>query len=206
MKITLKKVHSCLIICIVLLVFPSGNTYAQDSPSAATKNTWYASGLLNMDYSFPQHEGYYTDKSASLLEFNARALWFAFDGLGAGIDAEFNYFDHEHFSDVNIGIGPRAAYFLRLTEWQKKLLPYIGCSFFYTWNDTDPGQRETGWRLELGLGISPLIGNHLTIPVELGFSTDRLTIDHDKEGTNATTNSRIYLKVGIGGFLWKKSE
>lgn len=197
------KMYKLLAFCLILFVLAPGFTYAQETIKAAKQNTWYAAGLFNMHYLMPRDEGDYTEEGAFSLNINPRVLWYAFDGLGVGVDAEFYYFNG-HFSDVNIGIGPRAAYFLRHTEWQKQLMPHVGCSFLYMSNDVDPGATETGWRLKLGLGVSPVIGGHLTVPVELGFVTEQMTTDHEKAGSYTATSSRIYLEVGIGAFLWKK--
>ena len=72
----------------------------------------------------------------------------------------------------------------------------------FFWNDIDPGTNEYGWSFKLGLGISPLIGGHLTVPVELGFVTENLTNEHPKGESFTHTDSRIFLEVGIGAFFW----
>jgi len=58
---------------------------------------------------------------------------------------------------------------------------------------------SNGWRLKLGVGVSPVIGTKGTMPVELGFQTDSWTYDE-----HTSSSSRIYLEVGFGAFLWKK--
>jgi len=147
------KVFSRLSICLVLFAFLSGVADAQESTGAATQGTWYVAGMFNMHYQLPRDEGDYTEEGALSLNISPRLQWFAMDGLAVGADVEFSYSSHEDFSDVNIGIGPRISYFLRQTEWQKQLMPHIGCTFLYVTNDVDPGAEETGWRLKIGIGI-----------------------------------------------------
>ena len=196
------RVFSCLSICLVLFAFSYGIADAQESTGAASQNSWYAAGMFNMHYQLPSDEGDYTEEGALSLDISPRLQWFAMDGLAVGADVEFSYFTHENFSDVNIGIGPRVSYFLRQTEWQRQLMPHIGCTFLYVTNDVDPGAEETGWRLKLGIGISPVIGGHLAVPVELGFMTERLTREINTEESYTETNNRLYLEVGIGAFIW----
>jgi hypothetical protein len=196
------KMFRCLSICLVLSTFAIGLAYAQAENRAAAQNTWHVTGLFSMHYHLPVDEGEYVEEGALMLDVNPRVLWFPIDGLGLGVDADFYYFG-SHFTDFNLGIGPRVAFYPRWPEQQSQLMPHVGCSFQYVMNEVDPGATETGWRLKLELGVSPVIGGHLAVPVELGFVVERLTTDYSKEDSFTATSVRIYLESGIGAFLWK---
>jgi hypothetical protein len=82
-------------------------------------------------------------------------------------------------------------------------MPYAGATFMYLMSSRKYGGggeavTSNGWRLKLGVGVSPVIGTKGTMPVELGFQTDSGTDEH------TSSSSRIYLEVGFGAFLWKK--
>lgn len=198
------KMYRCLSICFVLSVFAAGLAYAQTDTKAATQNTWHVAGLFSMHYQLPSDEGVYTEEGVLALDINPLMLWFPIDGLGVGVDANFYYFTG-HFTAINFAIGPRVTYYLRRPEQQIQLLPYVGCSFQYLLNDVDPGASETGWRLKLGLGISPVFGRHLTVPVEFGYMAHHISSDYGSISYSQTT-SRIYLECGIGAFLWPKNH
>ena len=198
------KMYRCLSICLVLSFFSTGLAYSQTDTKAATRNTWQAAGLFSMYYQFPIDEGDYVEEGILTLDINPRALWFPIDGLGVGVDANFFYLTG-HFTDLNLGFGPYVAYYLRRSEQQIQLMPYVGCSFQYLLNDVDPGASETGWRLKLGLGISPVFGRHLTVPVEFGYMAHHISSDYGSISYSQTT-SRIYLECGIGAFLWPKNH
>ncbi len=191
-----------LSICLVLSVFAIGLAYAQADTRAGAKHTWHVAGQFGMHYILPVAESTYTEEGALALGINPQVLWFPIDGLGVGVDAGFSYFT-SHFTDFSLGIGPRVAYYLRQPGKTSQLMPHVGCSFQYVMNDVDPGASETGWSLKLGLGVSPVIGGHVAVPVELGYVTERLT-RQEPEGSFASTSGRIYLESGIGAFLWKK--
>jgi len=189
-------------IYLVLFSFTIGLVYAQADTKAATQNTWNVSGMFSAHYNMPRDEGDYTEEGALMLNVNPRALWFPINGLGIGVDADFSYFNG-HFTDFNLAVGPSVAYYLKRPGVLNQLLPYAGCSFQYLMNDVDPGAEETGWSLKLGLGISPVFGGHVAVPVELGYVAYHLSSDYGGESFSQTS-SRIYLECGIGAFLWKK--
>ena len=199
------RMYRCLCICVLLLSFATGLAYAQADSMAATQNSWYVTGLFRLHYRLPIDEGEYVEEGTLSLDVNPRVLWFPADGFGVGVDADFYYFG-SHFTDLNLGIGPRMAFFLDYPAQKDQLMPHIGGSFQYVMNDVNPGAiTEAGWRLRLELGISPVIGGYMAVPVELGFMAERLTSDYNLEpGRNYTlTSFRIYLETGIGAFLWK---
>ena len=188
--------------CLVLSVFVISLASAQAGSRAATRNTWHVASQFGMYYALPIDEGEYVEEGALMLDVNPRVLWFPVDGLGVGIDAGFYYFTG-HFTDFSLGIGPRVAYYLRRPGQKSQLMPHVGCSFQYVLNDVDPGASETGWNLKLGLGVSPVIGGHVAVPVELGYILYHRSSDYGEENYSHTAG-RIYLESGIGAFLWKK--
>lgn len=191
-------------ICLVLFLFTIGLASAQTDNKAAAQNTWYIAGMLSMHYRLPIDEGDYTEEGAFALNINPRALWFPIDGLGVGIDADFYYFT-VYFTDLGIGIGPRVVYHLKRPGLLNQLMPYAGCSFQYLMDDVDPGATKTGWSLKLALGISPVFGGHVAVPIELGYVAHHLSSDYGSTSFSHTT-SRIYLECGIGAFFWKKDR
>ncbi len=86
-------------------------------------------------------------------------------------------------------------------------MPYAGATFMYLMSSYKYGESDptttNGWRLKLGVGVSPVVGTKGTMPVELGFQTDSQTYG-EGEYKHTSTSSKIYLEVGFGAFLWKK--
>ncbi|MCD4827903.1 MAG: outer membrane beta-barrel protein [Candidatus Cloacimonetes bacterium] len=196
MRLVSKKLD-CFVICLVLFIFAAVPLFAQDDSKAATQHTWHVSGMFSSFYHFADDDD---DDGSLMLNFNPGALWFVIDGLGIGADADLYHFN-SYFNHTNLSIGPRVAWYFRQHELLDRLIPYAGCSFHYVNNDADFGSTETGWRTKLGIGISPLLGDIITVPVEFGFMIDKLTQDFDKEDSYTATNKRIYLVVGFGAFL-----
>ena len=87
-SILMVNLYKSLCICLVLFFVLSGIARAQDNIKTATQNTWYAAGMFNMHYNMPRDEGDYTEDGALSLNISPRVLWYAFDGLGVGVDAE----------------------------------------------------------------------------------------------------------------------
>lgn len=201
MKPLSKTVNKYLILCIALFLIISNICYAQKEKScAASTNSWYVSGMFSMYYNLPIQEDDYTEDGFLILNINPRVIWFPADGFGAGIDADF-YYSSADFGETNFGIGPRITYFLKNNEDLKKWMPYAGVSFQYLRNHMEVGDTETGWRLKIGVGISPIFGQHLTIPLEVGFLTEQLKSENSKEISYTNKISRIYIEIGLGAFL-----
>lgn len=192
--------QKCIGICIILCIFTIGLASAQADSKAATKNTWYFTSMFSAHYRLPIEEADYTEEGALSLDINPRVLWFPTDGLGIGIDTDLYYYTGQ-FNHLNLSIGPSAAYYLKRPGILTQLMPYAGCSFQYLMNDVNPGASETGWGLKFGLGISPIIGENVALPVELGYVTHHITLDYGDESSSKTTDW-IYLEFGIGVFLW----
>ena len=119
------------------------------------------------------------------------------------MDADFYHFN-SYFDHTNISIGPRIVFYYRGHEKVKNLIPNAGISVHYVVNDADFGTDENGWRFKVGIGISPLFGNHLTVPIEFGLMSERLTQDYYEEDSLTETHYRLFLEMGFGAFLWKE--
>jgi len=193
-----------LSICLVLSLLAVGFACAQNNTKAATQNTWQVAGLFSMHYQLPRDEGEYDEEGVFTLDVEPQILWFPIDGLGLGVETDL-YYLNGHFKDMELAIGPRLTYYLRRSERQRQLLPYVGCSFQSLMNDLDPGAVEMGWSLKLGVGISPAVGGHLTVPVELGYLVHHLESEYGSI-SYSNTSSRIYLECGVGAFLWRKDR
>lgn len=172
-------------------------TFAQDIMGPASKNTFFTSGIIDIYTGFVQDE-----ETAWAIEFSNRTLWFPVKGLGIGTDADVNFFN-SHFNSVTLGLGPRIAYYLAISERLQQLLPNLGCSVQYVLYDLTPGFRESGWRFNVGLGTSLMIGKHLTLPIEIGFIADRTKSEEFEGKEMKYEQNRIYLKIGLGAFFWK---
>jgi len=61
-----------------------------------------------------------------------------------------------------------------------------------------PSSTSSGYRVRAALGAAPMIGEHGTAFLELGFQTQSLK----RSGTSQTSN-KIYLEGGFGAFLFK---
>lgn len=184
-------------ICLALLIFATAN--AQVDIGAADRNTWNVAGMFSTHYILPVED---SEEGALAVNFSPRVLWFPVDRFGIGVDAGFYYFSGE-FKDVGLAVGPSVAYYLKRPGILSELMPYAGCSVQYLRNFVDPGATETGWSLKLGLGVSPVFGDHIALPVEVGYLTHHLSSDYQGESFSQTTRS-IYLEFGIGAFFWKE--
>jgi hypothetical protein len=211
-----------LSICLVLSLFAVGVAFAQVNIKAAARNTWHVAGLLGMGYNLPTDtlEGTDSEDGSFNANFSPRVLYFPIDGLGVGADANLA-FSANYIDSTNVGIGPRVAFYLRspLRRYPSACcltpcvgpdgwwMPNAGVSFLYLMNSTKYGESDpntsNGWRLKVGVGVSPVIGTKGTMPVELGFMTESITREIYEGETETNTSSRIYLEAGFGAFLWK---
>jgi hypothetical protein len=180
----------------MLAVMATGATRVWGAQHAAARRTWYAAGMASAGYQLPS-----AGEGEDLFRLNLapRVLYFPLDGLGVGADADFEYVSH-YTTLGSIGIGPRAAYYLRRSAW----MPFAGASFLYLHNGEGlfPGVgTEAGWQLSAGIGVSPVVGSHGTLPVELSFAPRSLTSDYGGGETETNRTSTIGLEVGLGFFL-----
>jgi hypothetical protein len=184
-----------LAVVLMLLVLASGAARAWDSGQAAARGTWHAAGMASAGYQLPSAEG----EDLLALNLAPRVLYFPLDGLGLGADAGFGFVSH-YTTLRSIGIGPRAAYYFRRSAW----MPFAGLSFLFLHNSEallSGIGTEVGWQLKAGLGVSPVVGNHGTLPVELSFTTRSLKRDYGEAETKIIRISMLGLEVGLGFFL-----
>lgn len=207
------------ILCISLTVLAAGTAVAQVKNNAAKPGSWMVSGSAAMDYYLSSSSGEDTPNKGFQLSLYPRVLYFAFmPGLGLGIDGHLGWYKNS-YTNTSIGIGPRVAYYVRMENTRYPSgccltpfvgrdgwwLPFAGASFLYLTESNKYGQSTTtanGWLFKAGLGVSPLIGTHGTMPVELGFRTESMT-SGEGESESTAKSSGIYLEVGFGAFLWK---
>jgi hypothetical protein len=127
----------------------------------------------------------------------AKNTWLVAGGFGMNYTLPVDEGEYTEEGALALGIHPLALWF-----------PIdglgVGVDAGFVMSDLDPGASETGWRLKLGLGLTPVVGGHVAVPVEVGYMTERLTSEYGEEGTVTVTTSRIYLESGLGAFLWKK--
>lgn len=204
MSIQRKKKILVFLFLITVFCFKSSDLlYAQDNSQAAMKHSWHVGGVFSGYHHFGNSEKENELDESQIIKFNPRVLWYVINGLGIGMDADLYHFN-SYFDHTNISFGPRVAYYYMAHEKIQYLIPNIGLSLHYVYNDADFGINETGWRFKFGLGISPLLGDHLTIPIELGLMSERLTQDYYEDESLMVTNNRLFLEVGFGAFLWKE--
>ncbi|MCX6844945.1 MAG: hypothetical protein NTX53_22010 [candidate division WOR-3 bacterium] len=148
------------------------------------------------------------------LNFAPRVLYFLMDGLGAGLEASASYFA-DGYKTTGVAVGPRIAYYLVQTNTKYPRaccltpyfgpgwwMPFAGLSVLYLTNRDDYGgtiSTSNGWLARIGAGMSPLIGDRGTMPIEVGYEMQSV-----KYGASpAQSRSRVYLEVGFGAFLFK---
>ena len=148
------------------------------------------------------------------LNFAPRALYFLMDGLGAGLEANVSYFA-DGYKETGLAVGPRIAYYLvqRDTKYPTACcltpyfgsgwwMPYAGLSVLYLSDRYESGGNAStfsGWRARIGVGMSPLIGDRGTMPIEIGYEMQSTKYS----GSTAQSRSKVYLEVGFGAFLFK---
>jgi len=185
---------SSRIVVLALAVLATGAAGAWDAGHAAARGTWYAAGMASTRYQLPSEEG----EDLFVLNLAPRVLFFPLDGFGLGAGAGFAFISH-YTTEREIDVGPRAAYYLRRSPW----MPYAGLSFEYVHNSmaqVSGIDAETGWQLGAAIGVSPVVGSHGTLPVELSYTFRSLTRPTPEGSENARV-STLGLEVGLGFFL-----
>jgi len=195
-------VLALLLVCALAL--------GQSVSRAGYKGGFLVSGQAGASMIFHNEE---TDAMNTELSLNLapRALYFLMDGLGAGLEADASYFA-DGYKETGIAVGPRIAYYLVQTNTKYPRaccltpyvgpgwwMPFVGLSVLYLSDRTESGSDVTlssGWLARIGVGISPLIGDRGTMPIELGY-------EMKNPSATAQTRSRVYLEVGFGAFLFK---
>jgi len=202
-----------------LLVAASVLLVPEALAGAADKNSFFVSGQAGLNYYLKS--GNPEDSQTSGLDLNIvpRLLYFPVKSIGVGGEANF-YTYMNSSKQTSIAIGPRAAYYLKpdashypraccLTPWfggnSSFWMPFVGVSLMYLMNRASySGYTSTasGYLGRVGVGAAPLIGDHGTAFVELGFQTQSLTYSGGSFAS-AQTSNKIYLEAGFGAFLFK---
>ncbi|MEO0085218.1 MAG: hypothetical protein ABIK37_01165 [candidate division WOR-3 bacterium] len=192
----------------------AGTAFAADYNCAGRAGGFLVSGQGSVNFYLKSGEPEDTPTEGFRINLVPRALYFLIDGLGAGLDLGLDYYTNDYKS-TDLAIGPRVAYYFmlpnrrysrgglaRYTGGEFWLMPFAGATVQYlnqTMSYSGGSMTSSGFRARAGVGISPLIGSHGTMPVELGFQHQSL-----KYGSSTTTSNQIYLEAGFGAFLWKK--
>jgi hypothetical protein len=212
---------------LLALVLITGAASAQITSKAARAGGWMLSGQAGFRYYLPSSDGEFDTQTSGLsLNLAPRLLFFLADGLGAGGELGLGYSSSKagayEMKSTSLAIGPRLAYYLRnatrhypracclapLIDPDGWWLPFGGITLQYLSDLYDYGTVEQTWsgfRARAGVGVSPLIGTHGTMPVELGFQYQTLSADVG-EVTQTQKSSTIYLEVGFGAFLFRQPE
>jgi len=210
-----RTVVAALLVAASVLLVPQ----AQAGP--ADKASFFMSGQLGLNYYLKS--GHPEDSQTSGLDLTIapRLLYFPVKSIGVGGEANLYLYSNDS-KQTNIAIGPRAAYYLKpdashypraccLTPWfggnSSYWMPYVGVSLLLLMNRYSytgyPATTASGYRGRLGVGAAPMIGDHGTAFVELGFQTQSLKNSGASFASNHTSN-QIYIEAGFGAFLFKK--
>jgi hypothetical protein len=177
----------------------------QGASKAAYKGGFLVSGQAGASLAF--YDAGEIDATATRLDISLapRALYFLMDGLGVGIEVGYDYYSYRASGNQVT----RVAYYLVQTSTRYPraccLTPYFGPGWWMPFVGLT-GQyvvpngtlATNGWRARAGVGLSPLIGDRGTMPVEVGYEMQSY-----KFGGATANSSRVYLEVGFGAFLFK---
>ncbi|MBN2464519.1 hypothetical protein JXD38_02690 [candidate division WOR-3 bacterium] len=207
------RTASVALLIAALVVIPQ-----QAQAGAADKESYFVSGQLGLNYYLSS--GISEDSPSSGWDLNLcpRVLYFPAKSIGVGGEADL-YLYSNSFQSTSLAIGPRAAYYFQpdasryprgccMTPWfggsGSYWMPYAGVSVLYVMDRTSytgGSTTNSGYRGRVGVGAAPMIGDHGTAFIELGFQTQSLKVS---EASTSLTDNKIYLEGGFGAFLFKK--
>lgn len=204
-----------LAITTLALLLACAVALGQGVSKAAYRGGFLVSGQAGASLVFTEAPELDAQQTALNLTFAPRVLYFVVDGLGVGLEGNVSYISVSSDKTTRLGVGPRVAYYLVQTD--KKYprtscltsylgpgwwMPFVGVTGEYLSNRLDVGDEVatvSGWLARVGVGMSPLIGDRGTMPIEVGYEMQSL-----KYANNAAqTTSRAYLEIGFGAFLFK---
>jgi len=204
-----RTVIAALFVAAAVLVAPP-----QAQAGAVDPGSYFVSGQLGFNYYIKSTTSEDSPVEGWDLLFAPRVLYFPTKGIGIG--GEANLYMYSNYSkQTNLAVGPRVAYYLRPegSRYSRSCcltpclgngywMPFFGVSAMYLMNRDSysggPSSTSSGYRVRAGLGAAPMIGEHGTAFLELGFQTQSLK----RSGTSQTSN-KIYLEGGFGAFLFK---
>ena len=203
-----RTVVAALLVAASVLIAPP-----QAQAGAADKGSLFMSGQLGLNYYLKSSTPEDSPTEGLDLLFAPRLLYFPVKGLGVGGEANL-YMSFDGTKKTNLAVGPRVAYYLKpdnshypraccMTPWlggnSSYWMPFFGVSLMYLMDRESPSSYSaSGYRGRAGLGAAPMIGEHGTAFIELGFQTQSL-----KAGGVSTTSNKIYLEAGFGAFFFK---
>jgi hypothetical protein len=200
-----------LAITTLALLIACAVAFGQGVSKAAYKGGFLVSGQAGA--SLVWYDVGETDARATQINIDIvpRALYFLTDGLGVGIEAGYDYSSYRgpgnSVTSDGFAIGPRIAYYIVQTEKKYPraccLTPFFGPGWWMPFAGVTAqyvsDSLATGWRARIGAGISPLIGDRGTMPIEVGYEMQNMKAATDSDHSS----SRVYLEVGFGAFLFK---
>jgi len=201
-----------------LLVAASVLLVPQAQAGAADQGSLFISGQLGLNYYLKSSSPGDSPTEGLDLTFAPRALYFPVKNVGVGGEANL-YMYFNSIKQTNVAVGPRVAYYLKpntshyprngcMTPWlggnSSFWMPFVGVSLLYLMNQFSysgsPATTTSGFLGRVGIGAAPMIGDHGTAFIELGFQTQSLK--YSGAATSQTSN-KIYLEAGFGAFLFK---
>jgi hypothetical protein len=200
---------------VLALLLVCALAFGQSPSRAGYKGGYLVSGQAGASLIFHKEAEGATNTELSL-NLAPRALYFLMDGLGLGLEVNSGYFA-DGYKETWIGVGPRIAYYLVQTDTKYPhaccltpyfgpgwWMPYAGLSVLYLsdrYVQVGNASTYSGWRARIGAGMSPLIGERGTMPIEIGYEMQ--SIKYTNAGSTAQSRSKVYLEVGFGAFLFK---
>jgi len=208
-----RTVISALFVAAAVLVAPP-----QAQAGAVDPGSYFVSGQLGFNYYIKSTTSEDSPVEGLDLLFAPRVLYFPTRGIGVG--GEANLYTYSNSSkQTNLAIGPRVAYYLKsdashygrgccmlppCAGRNRSWMPFFGVSAMYLMDRTSSSfgysWNRSGYGVRAGLGAAPVIGEHGTAFLELGFQTQSLKASGEASGE---TSNKIYLEGGFGCFLFK---
>ena len=209
---TVRTVLATLLVAASVLLVPP-----QAQADAADKGSFFGSGQLGLNYYLKSSHPEDSQTQGLDLLFAPRLLYFPLKSIGIGGEANLYLYSNDS-KQTNLAIGPRAAYFIKLntshypracclTPWlggnSSYWMPFVGVSLMYLmqrYSYSEYSSTASGYLGRIGFGAAPMIGDHGTAFLELGFQTQSLKASG---ATASQTSNKIYLEAGLGAFLFK---
>jgi hypothetical protein len=143
-----------------LLIVSSIGLVREAQAAACDKGSFLICGQLGYSY--------YTDSDLPDLAITPRVLYFPANGFAVGCEGYLNarwYHSEGNHAVTHYAIGPRVAYYL------SPYMTYVGASALYVDDNWPQIASNTGFTGRIGIGAAPMIGEHGTAFIELGYET-----------------------------------
>ncbi len=206
-----RTVVAALLVAAAVLLVP-----VQAQAGAADPGSYFVSGQLGFNYYIKSTSPEDSPVEGLDLLFAPRVLYFPTRSIGIGGEANLYTYSNS-FKQTNLAIGPRAAFYLipEGSHYSRSCcltplfgngywMPFFGLSVLYLMDRTSYtggfSSTASGYRARAGIGAAPMIGEHGTAFLELGFQTQSLKYSG---ATTSQSDSKIYLEGGFGAFLFR---